>query len=253
MGLILKQTPIGEKYFDVIMHSGKVLSDLPFLQAFNKTLKSANHHLDLSLYPEPFAGNPKAKVYLLSGNPGWSASDNLLMMTNQLVWDSMMQHSYNPIPSIIHSPTMYWLDTDWKSNIKKVIDIKGNLYDGGFIWWERITSHLRNEENIQDLHLKLFNIDYHPYHSQNVKIDSIINSLPSKACVDEIIKDAFNDKDRIFVILRCKTEWEKRLTSILGVSKLPSNVIYLNSPQNVCLTPGNMDPADWSRFVAALK
>ena len=247
MGLILKQTLEEEKYLEVKMPYGPIQSDLQFLQAFNKTA-SANHRLDLRLYPEPFAGSAAAKVYLLGGNPGWSESDYPLMTSNQPVWDSMMQHSYNPIPSIIHGPTMYWLDPYWNGLIKPV----GSYY-GGFTWWEEITNHLRNVEKIQDLHLKLFNIDYHPYHSQNIKIDTNINNLPSKACVDEIIKDAFNDKDRIFVILRCKTAWEERLMSILGVTTLPSNVIYLKNPRHVSLTPGNMDPADWSRFVDALK
>ena len=244
MALIIKQTPIGEKYFDVIMPSGKVLSDLPFLQAFNKTLKSENHRLDLSLYPEPYAGNPKAKVYLLSGNPGWSDLDNQLMKTNHPDWDRMMQHSYNPIPGLGHPQTMYWLDPYWKGLIKPV-----SGYFGGFTWWEKRTKQLSHIPNLEE---KLFNIDYHSYHSKNIKINSIINSLPSKKYVDEIIKDAFKDNDRLFVILRCRKAWEERLMSILGVTTLPSNVIYLKNPRHVSLTPGNMDPADWSRFVAAL-
>lgn len=247
MGLILKQTLEEEKYLEVKMPNGPLQSDLPLLRAYNSTA-SANHRLDLRLYPEPFAGSAAAKVYLLGGNPGWSESDYPLMTSNQPVWDSMMQHSYNPIPSIIHGPTMYWLDPYWKGLIKPV----GSYY-GGFTWWEVITNHLRNVEKIQDLHLKLFNIDYHPYHSKKIKIGTSINNLPSKSLVDEIIKDAFKDDERLFVILRCRKAWEDRLMSILGVSKLPFNVIYLNNPYNVRLTPGNMDPADWSRFVDALK
>ena len=245
MALILKQTPIGEKYFDVIMPNGTVLSDLPFLQAFNKTLKRENHRLDLSLYPEPYAGNPKAKVYLLSGNPGFSDLDNLLMTTNHPDWDKMMQHSYNPIPGLGHPQTMYWLDPYWKDLIKPV-----SGYHGGFTWWEKRTKQLSHIPNLEE---KLFNIDYHSYHSKNIKINSIINSLPSKSLVDEIIKDAFKCEDRLFVILRCRKAWEERLMSILGVSKLPSNVIYLKNPRCAYLTTGNMNPKDWSRFLAALK
>ena len=147
MALIFKQTNEG-KYFD---------GDLPFLQAFNQNANS-NHKLDLSLYPEPFAGNADAKVYLLSGNPGWCEYDNPLMTSNQPVWDNMMQQSYDPIPSVGHTPTMYWLDPSWKKQIKPV-----NSYDGGFGWWEKRTNYLRNKVGIQDIHKEIFNIDYHPY------------------------------------------------------------------------------------------
>ena len=163
MALIFKQTN-GGKYFD---------GDLPFLQAFNQNANS-DHKLDLSLYPEPFAGNADAKIYLLSGNPGWCEYDNPLMTSNQPVWDNMMQQSYDPIPSVGHTPTMYWLDPSWKKQIKPV-----NSYDGGFGWWEKRTNYLRNKVGIQDIHKKLFNIDYHPYHSKNIKIDNNIQNLPS--------------------------------------------------------------------------
>ena len=246
MGLILKHAPNGEKYFEVMMPNGNVVSDLPVLQAFNNTPSTKQHlRLDLSLYPEPYAGNPKAKVYLLNGNPGWNSSDAKLMADNQPVWDTMMQHSYNPIPGLGHPQTLYWLDPYWKNQIKPV-----NGHDGGFTWWEKRTKQLSHIQNLEE---KIFNIDFHPYHSQNLKINRFIHSLPSKAYVDGIIKDAFKCEDRLFVILRCRKPWEDRLMSILGVSTLPSNVIYLNNPRNVYLTPGKMNPADWSRFVDALK
>ena len=245
MALIFKQTNEG-KYFD---------GDLPFLQAFNQNANS-NHKLDLSLYPEPFAGNADAKVYLLSGNPGWCKYDNPLMTSNQPVWDNMMQHSYNPIPSVGHTPTMYWLDPDWKDQIKPV-----NGYDGGFSWWEKRTNYLRKKVviqevpkivGIQDIHKKLFNIDYHPYHSKNIKINTNIHNLPSQVEVDNIIRNAFKNKNRIFIIVRCRKAWEKRLKAILNVQQLPNNVIFLKNPRCAYLTPGNMAKNDWQRLLNAL-
>lgn len=246
MALIFKQTN-GDKYFD---------GDLPFLQAFNQNANS-NHKLDLSLYPEPFAGNADAKVYLLSGNPGWCKYDYLLMTSNQPHWDKMMQQSYNPIPSVGHTPTMYWLDQNWKKQIKPV-----NGYDGGFSWWEKRTNYLRKKVviqevpkivGIQDIHKKLFNIDYHPYHSKNIKINTNIHNLPSQVEVDNIIRNAFKNKNRIFIIVRCRKAWEKRLKAILNVQQLPNNVIYLDNPRCAYLTPGNMKKNNgWQRLLNAL-
>ena len=246
MALIFKQTN-GDKYFD---------GDLPFLQAFNQNANS-NHKLDLSLYPEPFAGNADAKVYLLSGNPGWCKYDYLLMTSNQPHWDKMMQQSYDPIPRVGHTPTMYWLDQNWKKQIKPV-----NGYDGGFSWWEKRTNYLRKKVviqevpkivGIQDIHKKLFNIDYHPYHSKNIKINTNIHNLPSQVEVNNILKNAFKNKNRIFIIVRCQKAWEKRLKAILNVQQLPNNVIFLKNPRCAYLTPGNMaNNGDWQRLLNAL-
>ena len=246
MALIFKQTN-GDKYFD---------GDLPFLQAFNQNANS-NHKLDLSLYPEPFAGNADAKVYLLSGNPGWCDYDYQLMKSNQPIWDKMMQQSYNPIPSVGHTPTMYWLDQNWKKQIKPV-----NGYDGGFSWWEKSTNYLRKKVviqevtklvGIQDIHKKLFNIDYHPYHSKNIKINTNIHNLPSQVEVDNIIRNAFKNKNRIFIIVRCRKAWEKRLKAILNVQQLPNNVIFFDNPRCAYLTPGNMKKNNgWQRLLNAL-
>ena len=236
MALIFKQTN-GDKYFD---------GDLPFLQAFNQNANS-NHKLDLSLYPEPFAGNADAKVYLLSGNPGWCKYDYLLMTSNQPHWDKMMQQSYDPIPRVGHTPTMYWLDPDWKDQIKPV-----NGYDGGFSWWEKRTNQLPNRSK-SPLDNKLFNIDYHPYHSKNIMINNNIQNLPSQVEVDNIIRNAFKNKNRLFIIVRCRKAWEKRLKAILNVQQLPNNVIYLDNPRCAYLTPGNMKKNDgWKRLLNAL-
>ena len=236
MALIFKQTN-GDKYFD---------GDLPFLQAFNQNANS-NHKLDLSLYPEPFAGNADAKVYLLSGNPGWCKYDYLLMTSNQPHWDKMMQQSYDPIPRVGHTPTMYWLDQNWKKQIKPV-----NGYDGGFSWWEKRTNQLPNRSK-SPLDNKLFNIDYHPYHSKNIMINNNIQNLPSQVEVDNIIRNAFKNKNRLFIIVRCRKAWEKRLKAILNVQQLPNNVIYLDNPRCAYLTPGNMKKNDgWKRLLNAL-
>ena len=236
MALIFRQTN-EDKYFD---------GDLPFLQAFNQNANS-NYKLDLSLYPEPFAGNADAKVYLLSGNPGWCDYDYQLMKSNQPIWDKMMQQSYDPIPRVGHTPTMYWLDQNWKKQIKPV-----NGYDGGFSWWEKRTNQLPNCSK-SPLDNKLFNIDYHPYHSKNIKINTNIHNLPSQVEVDNIIRNAFKNKNRIFIIVRCQKAWEKRLKAILNVQQLPNNVIYLDNPRCAYLTPGNMKKNNgWQRLLNAL-
>ena len=247
MPLHLIQTSTGDKYFD-----GDLDALVKYQEDASKSLKhKINYSLDLQLYPEPFAGNANAKVYLLSGNPGLGSPglDDRLMTSNQPLWDRMMRLSYNPIPSIGHTPTMYWLDLYWKNTIERL----PCGYDGGFNWWEKRTNYLRNKESIADLHEKLFNIDYHPYHSKNIKIDKNIQSLPSTNVVNDILQQAFDDKDRLFIIVRCRNAWVNRLLSILKVKDLPENVIKLSNPRCAYLTPGNMETSDWRKLLSVLK
>ena len=98
MSLIFQQAPNGDKYFD---------GDQTALDAYQEKNAGTDYGLDLSLYPEPYAGNPDAKVYLLNGNPGWGSLDNQLMTSNQPAWDKMMQHSYD----LNRPQTLYWLDS----------------------------------------------------------------------------------------------------------------------------------------------
>ena len=144
---------------------------------------------------------------------------------------------------------MYWLDLYWKNTIERL----PCGYDGGFNWWEKRTNYLRNKESIADLHEKLFNIDYHPYHSKNIKIDKNIQSLPSTNVVNDILQQAFDDKDRLFIIVRCRNAWVNRLLSILKVKDLPENVIKLSNPRCAYLTPGNMKTSDWRKLLSVLK
>lgn len=262
--LILRDDSNG-KYFD---------GDLNYLINYNQSLTPLNPHwLDLNLYPEPFAGNANALVYILSGNPGWSPYDYQLMQINEPLWGQMMRASYNPLTA-----NMYWLDHTLSPKIQPVqITVNGQIkdYTGGFGWWEPRTRKLREElanrgkqlglnyNPADKLHERLFNIDYHPYHSKNLKIGNNIQSLPSMNEVDNILKRALNNPDRLFIIVRCRKLWEDRLKNILGIpqtSPFPNqqypNVIMLKNPRCAYLTKNNMiinnTRNDWNRLVDTL-
>ena len=79
-----------------------------------------------------------------------------------------------------------------------------------------------------------------------------IQNLPSQVDGENIIRNAFKNKNRIFIIVRCRKAWEKRLKAILNVQQLPNNVIFLKNPRCAYLTPGNMAKNDWQRLLNAL-
>lgn len=114
--------------------------DIDALDKFNSQMSDPDKKLQDLLYSEPYAGNAHAMVYLLDRNPGFVDPDDFkLMEKNESDWKSMMQYSYDPIPSPTHQPTMYWLDPHWKQRIKPL----PNGYDGGFAWWWQQTQPLR--------------------------------------------------------------------------------------------------------------
>ena len=210
------------------------------LDAFNYRIADPDKKLQYLLYPEPYAGNAHAMVYLLDRNPGFIDPDDFnLMKQNEPVWGEMMQYSYDPIPSPGHQPTMYWLDPNWQDQIKPL----PNGYDGDFTWWEQQTQPLRRYvPHIQD---RLFYVAYHPYHSKKPHINEMIDNLPSCQEVNKLIIDAFQDQERIFVIARCKTAWYVRLSTCLGLSipelKATHRFIELNCSQSV---PIPQDPTE---------
>ena len=234
---MLKITPYNLSEFST---NKTFIKDIDALDKFNRQMSDPDKKLQEILYPEPYAGNAHAMVYLLDRNPGFVGPDDwVLMKKNESDLDAMMQYSYDPIPSPTHQPTMYWLDPYWKQQIKPLP--KG--YDGGFAWWWQQTQPLRRYvPNIQD---RLFYVAYHPYHSKKTHINEMIDNLPSCQAINQLILDAFQDRERIFVIARCKTAWYNRLSACLGLSipdlKATNRFIELNCSQSV---PIPQDPTN---------
>ena len=230
MALHLKQTSTGDKYFD-----GDWEALVKYQEDASKSLKhKINYSLDLQLYPEPFAGNPDAPVYILNGNPGIGGADRFMMLRNG--WDSMILNSYNPTDA----STMYWLDENWENKLFSPNDLADVLtYRAGFNWWlgnrdtsgwtYGIASELKN--SCQNLQEKVFNVEYFPYHSRKLKMDLINYYIKKRA------KDS-NSIDRLNNLLESPVE----IKEIKGTSRklYDHNIITLKNPQRTWLTAGNI-------------
>ena len=159
MALQLHQTQNLDKYFD---GDWDALQDYQRDAARIKSMSKKDFSLDLHLYPEPFAGNPDAPVYILNGNPGIGGADRFMMLRNG--WDSMILNSYNPTDA----STMYWLDENWENKLFSPNDLADvHTYRAGFNWWlgnrgtsggtYGIASELKNScQNLQEKVFHLF-------------------------------------------------------------------------------------------------
>lgn len=270
MALNLTLGPNGEKYFE---GDGDALQI--YQTAASKSIKSKiDYSLDLQLYPEPFAGNPDAPVYILNGNPGIGGGDRFMMLRNG--WDSMILNSYHPT----NASTMYWLDENWENKLFSPNDLADvHTYRAGFNWWlgnrdkSGWTSGIASElkKSYPTLQEKVFNVEYFPYHSRKLNMNLINGFINERAkdpssvvnIVNGYLKDAL-DKGKVFIIMRCEKEWIDRLNSLLkSPGKIKSiksisinskgtlrelydhNIITLKNPQRTWLTEGNIleDPS----------
>lgn len=175
--------------------------------------------LRLDLYPEPFIGDPDAKIYLLNGNPGYVKGEEQFVQKSKNFCNAMKQN------------------LDLKATSFLYLDEEVCTYDNpGYQWWER---HLRQLTNAIGRSPKIFNIEYFPYHSKNLdNVKSWIkkeNHLPSENFSDDLIKNAMND-GKIIVIMRLKDAWYNRIKGLNGYS----NLIELCNPQSVYITPNNV-------------
>ena len=72
--------------------------------------------------------------------------------------------------------------------------------------------------------------------------------LPSGKYVDDFIYSAM-EEEKVIVLMRSRREWFARIKGLENYS----NLILLNSCQNVSLSPGNMTKSDWEKLVKTLK
>lgn len=270
MALQLHQTQNLDKYFD---GDWDALQDYQRDAARIKSMSKKDFSLDLHLYPEPFAGNPDAPVYILNGNPGLDARDRIIMQRDG--WSDMMEKSYNPT----EGSTMYWLDEQWESKIFTPTELNSpGTYRSGFRWWlgnkdrtqanskwkSGIASELKN--SYSTLHEKVFNVEYFPYHSKSLNMNLINKYIKARAddpdpnsvvkIVNNYLMNAL-DAGKVFIIMRCEKEWIERLNSLIrGSNKISSQqipnkcrdlynyggkgIITLNCRQRVWLTQGNI-------------
>lgn len=179
--------------------------------------------LKLELFPEPFIGNPDAKIYLLNGNPGFHENDKFFLKSQKYI--KALKDTLE-----LQANSFLYLDSGTCTF--------NNITHPGYEWWKRHLKQLTqltlpNEPNV-------FNIEYFPYHSENMNelkkhwIEKD-GKLPSDDFSNKLVNEAMN-AGKIIVVMRLRDYWYKRIPYL----KTYSNLIVLNNPQSVHITPNNV-------------
>lgn len=196
------------------------LNDLNVIQNFPAY---KNNNIHLNLWPEPFMGNPDADIYLLSGNPG-CANYNLesQFAQDQTFSNAMAQNLQHKFP--IQGGDFVYLNTN-------IQNLKINRQNhSGCTWWERRTKTFRGKST-----KTFFNIDFFPYHSEDLEGIPVNVNLSSYQYSNDLIQQAMND-GKIIIIMRLRNAWLKRIPDLKKYDKC----YMLINPQSIYLTPYNI-------------
>jgi len=187
--------------------------DREVIERFNARHKGRDTEVRFELLPEPFVGNPKAPIWLLNLNPGFSEGEIAL--------ESSVENDKERNLRLEHEEFWYLHPSMAKS-------------PGGEYWQNKLR-RLMSDVSAQKLSRSLFVVEYFPYHSTRY---AEIKILPSQKFTKSLVKWGVEQKKEI-VVLRSLRRWTSFIPELAA-----HNVHVLNSPQNVSFTPNNVPRYD---------
>lgn len=179
--------------------------------------------------PEPFLGSvKKAKAILLNLNPGFDVND--LVSHNR---DDFIKALRN---NLQHKP----LDYPFYLLNPKFSDTPG------YMWWNRKLRELIESCGRLLVAKQVACIEFFPYHSRRWL--GLRKLIPSQEYGIQLVKQAIKDK-KIILIMRAKREWFDCVPEL----KTYSNLLRLNSAQNVSVSMKNVSDKKFDFLVKAIK
>jgi hypothetical protein len=201
-------------------------SDRQAVSEFNTKARD-EFKLRLELLPEPYWGNPNAKVVLLNLNPGFSDDDVRLHRTNaefvECCRRSLLQEEQE-YPAFYLNPA--FSDTP------------------GYRWCQRKLGALVNIVGRKKVANGIFCIEFFPYHSNRYK--RMRSILPSQHYSFHLVREAIR-RGALMIMLRGKRGWLTQVPELVGYP-----FYTLNSAQSGVISPRNL-PAGFDDIVKALE
>lgn len=207
--------------------------DRPIVEEFNQQYA---HNPDIKiqshLLPEPFIGDPSARVYLLNLNPGYSPEDD--------DWHRNRAYRNAIIENLGHKTAaypFYFLNPKLEAA-------------PGAVWWRRRSRWWLREVGTETLARNLFCAELFPYHSSGYRrIPKRISPdglVPSSGYVTHLVREAIR-AHRPIVAMRALRGWCELIPELGNYSRL----FRIGNPRNVSLSPNNLKGYD--QLVAELR
>ncbi len=201
--------------------------DRDIIDAFNEWYETKDDcRVQTHLYPEPFIGDRASPVYLLGLNPGYAPYEDD-------EWHKKDDFSSAILSNLAHEV----LDTPFYFLDSRFSDAPGAK------WWLGKCKWLVESIGLEKLARRIFCVELFPYHSTKYqaipqKISSS-QSIPSSDYSVYLVEQAIQE-EKVIVAMRSFRQWCERVPELEGYGKL----IRLNSPQNVALSPKNVQDYD---------
>jgi len=185
------------------------------------TKVTPEYQVKTELFPEPFTGNVNAPIYLLNLNAGYNEND--------LFWHSKSSFNSSIKSTLLHEKLdypFYFLNPKFKES-------------PGGIWWRQKLKKLITDSTLNAVSNNIFCVEYFPYHSKSYKdMPKRISPelLSSQNYSINLVREALK-RNVIIIIMRSSKKWLSAIPELEG----KKNVFELKNPQNVCITPNNLD------------
>ena len=198
-------------------------SDREQVDAFNaRNIGSPDLLIQTQLLPEPFFGNTDALVYALCLNPGYSTSDDSWHKNIEFTNAIRQSHAHER-----HDRPHYYLDPRFAES-------------PGARWWHRKCRWLIDDCGVDTLSHNLFCVELFPYHSRKYKrIPRSLSPnglLASSLYTAHLVANAIRD-GKLIIQMRSAKQWASLVPQLISYDR----VLRLSSPQNVALSPNNLD------------
>jgi hypothetical protein len=184
--------------------------DKPGIVDFNKTAKS-EHKIHLEILPEPYTGNPKARILLLNLNPGFYERNEKFLLGDAHFFEASranLTHTKQDYPFYLLDPR--------------------NAASPGYYWWSRKLKSLIDRYGLKKVANEVCVIEYFPYHS--VKFGCNI-FVPSQSYNLYLVKEGLK-RNALIIQMRSRRVWQSAipgLGSYLNYYELKNPTISRNN------------------------
>lgn len=212
------------------------------IEVFNSKLGRHPKYIDLDLLPEPYMGNPKAKIILLFANPGYGSNE-----TKE--YDEIPRFKETIIKNLTHSNEdypYYYLNPNFTRK-----SLKGEtIFTDGGKWILDKTKKLRkdSELTLEEFSTKIFTLQLHPYHSAEFKpLNKPYKGYEYTMQLFSKIIDRAIKGDALIICARAYKEWNKEYQKLNNNDKskdlkidLKTNFVQMLHPRKLYFTPKHL-------------
>lgn len=198
--------------------------------AFFNQRAEERYQIRTAVLPEPYLGNPNARVVLLNLNPGWNPDTDPV---NHARPEFIHRNRQN----LLHEPSpypFYLLDP--------------MLLPHRTCWWDKRLAELIRDTSRETVAHGVLCVEYFPYHSKRFKKSGI---LPSQKYSFDLVLRAI-ERRALVLLMRSKRLWTAAVPELASYDRF----FEANSKQCAYITPNNYVRGTrngYEEAVAALK